>query len=122
MPIRILLAALLAVLVTACGGGGITAENCDDIADETMGLFQRLIDSVDDEFGELTVEEFIAAGTDLPSLQEFREDSETIDTLALELGCTQSQISGAVDARVGELEASTELGQFIIDAIRVGGI
>jgi len=31
-------------------------------ADETMALFQRLIDDVDAEFGDMSVQEFVAAG------------------------------------------------------------
>lgn len=88
----------------------------------TMDLFQQLIDDVDAEFGELTVQEFVAAGVDLPSLERFRADADQIDALAADLGCTQSQITADVEARIGELEASTDLGRFIIDAIRVGGL
>jgi len=100
----------------------ISAESCGDITDEAMALFQRLIDDVDAEFGDLTVEELIDSGGELPSIQTFEEDADVIDELALELGCAQSEISGAVSSRVGELTAETDLGRFLIGAIRSGGI
>ena len=113
---------LVAFLVSACSSGGISASNCDEIVDETMELFQRLIDDVDAEFEDMTVTEFMATEGDLPSLSRFEEDAQTIDDLAAELGCTQTQISEDVIARSGELTAETDLGRFIIDALRVGGI
>lgn len=113
---------LLAVLASACGGGGISADDCDDITDETLGLLQRLIDNVDEEFGDLSVEQFVTTDGELPPLDGFAADAQTIDDLAADLGCTQAQISSAVEARVGDLSADTALGQFIIDAIRTGGL
>ena len=57
---RRLLIVLLAVglLAAACGGDSITATNCDELADETIGMFQRLILDVDSEFGDMTMQEF----------------------------------------------------------------
>lgn len=120
--VPLLLVVLTSAALAGCGGGGISADSCDEIVDETMELLQRLIDDVDAEFEELTVQDFLATQGDLPSLQRFEEDAAAIDALALELGCTQSEISAAVDARVGELTAETDLGRFIIDAIRTGGL
>ncbi len=113
---------VLSLVAAACAGSGISAENCDEVADETMALFQRLIDDVDDEFGDMTVQEFMDTGGDLPSIQKFREDAATIDDIAVELGCTQSEISAAVAGRVDELTAETDLGRFIISGIRSGGL
>ena len=114
---------VLGLVAASCSSGTeISASSCAEVADETMALFQRLIDDVDDEFGDLTVEEFIETGGDLPSVQAFEEDAATIDEIAEELGCTQSQISAAVSARVDELTAATDLGRFLIGAIRSGGL
>ncbi len=111
-----------ALVAAACSGGVVAPTNCDEVADETMALFQRLIDDVDSEFGTMTVQEFIATGGDLPSVQAFKDDAATIDDIAAELGCTQSEISAAVSNRVGELTASTDLGRFLIGSIRSGGL
>lgn len=114
---------VLSIVAAACSSTSqISAESCADVADETMALFQRLIDDVDAEFGDLTVEELIDSGGDLPSIQTFEEDAEVIDDMAAELGCTQTDISSAVAARVDELTAETDLGRFLIGAIRSGGL
>lgn len=120
--VRAIVVLFLALVVTACGGSGISADDCDDIVEETLELFQRLIDDIDAEFGDMSVEQFVMAEGDLPSLDAFAADARTIDDLAAGLGCTQAQISSAVDARVGDLSADTALGRFIIDAIRTGGL
>jgi hypothetical protein len=122
MKLRLIaMSGVVALLVASCGGG-ISASSCAEVSDVTMELFQRLIDDIDDEFGDLTVQEFVAVGTDLPSLERFREEADQIDAIAGDLGCSQSQITEEVEARVGELTASTEPGAFIIDAIRIGGL
>jgi len=113
---------VLSLVAAACSSATISASNCDEVADETMSLFQRLIDDVDSEFGEMTVQEFIETGGDLPSIQTFEEDAATIDDIATELGCSQSEISAAVSNRVNELTAETDLGRFLIGAIRSGGL
>jgi len=123
MVIRRVLVLLLAfgLLAAACGDS-ISASDCDELVDETMELFQSLIDDVDSEFEDMSVEDFLATGGDLPSVERFEEDAEKIDELAAELGCTQSEISAAVQGRVHELTAESDLGRFLIDAIRIGGL
>jgi len=114
---------VLALVAAACGSTEeISAESCAEITDETMALFQRLINDVDAEVGDLTVEELIESGGDLPSVQSFEEDAALIDEIAAGLGCSQSDISGAVSARLDELTAETDLGRFLIGAIRSGGL
>ena len=122
---RRLLPVLLAfgLLAAACSGGqDISADTCGEVVDETMELFQRLIDDVDDEFGEMTVEEFVATGGDLPSVEKFSEDAQKINQIGTQLGCSQGEIQQAVLQRVDELEASTDLGRFLITSIRTGGL
>ena len=118
----ILASLVLAVVAVGCSSAEVSATSCDEVVDETMELFQRLIDDVDKEFVDLTVAEFMATEGDLPSLATFEEDAAMIDEIAADLGCTQSQISEDVNARVGELTATTDLGQFLINALRSGGI
>lgn len=113
---------LLLIALSACGGSGVSASTCEEIVDETMALFQRLIDDVDAQFADLTVDEFLATADELPSLESFEKDADRIDEIAAELGCTQSEISAAVAARIGELHATTDAGRFIISALRSGGL
>ena len=114
----------LALVGAACSSDSqeITAESCRDVVDETMELFQRLIDDVDAEFGEMTVEEFIATEGDLPSVERFTEDAQKINAIGIQLGCTQGEIQQAVLQRVDELTATTDLGRFLITSIRTGGL
>ena len=83
---------------------------------------QGLIDDVDDEVGDTSVEELVETGGDLPSVERFEGEAAKIDERAAELGCTQSEVQNAVAARVGRLEADTPIGQFLIEAIRDGGL
>ena len=110
------------LLASACGGDSISASNCEELADETIELFQRLIDDVDTEFEGMSVEDFVATGGDLPSIERFEQDAATIDELAAELGCTQTDIASDVQNRIGELTAKSDLGRFLIDSIRSGGL
>jgi hypothetical protein len=112
----------LTVSVVGCSSDGVSATTCDEIVDETIELYQSLIDFVDDELEGVSVDQFLASEGDLPSLEEFADDAEEIDAIAADLECTQTEVSSAVDARLGELTSTTELGQFIINALRSGGI
>jgi hypothetical protein len=126
MTIRrlILLLVALALVGAACSSDSqeISAGNCSEVVDETMELFQRLIDDVDAEFGEMTVEEFIATEGDLPSVERFTEDAEKINQIGTQLGCSQTEIQVAVLQRVDDLTATTDLGRFLITSIRTGGL
>jgi len=111
---------VLSLLLAACGGG--EAKTCDDIADQTLNLMQDLINDVEAEVGDMTVQELIDTGGDLPSIDQFQEDATKIDERAAELGCTQTEITADIASRVGELEATTPIGTFLIQAIRDGGL
>ena len=116
----LLLAVVLVLALSACGGG--EPETCDEIADVSVDLMQDLIDDVEKEVGDMSVEELIETQGDLPSVEEFQEEAARIDERAIELGCTQSEIQSSVIAQAGRLEASTPIGRFIIEAIRTGGL
>lgn len=116
----ILLTLVLALVLSACGGG--QPETCEDIADVTIDLMQDLINNVEQEVGDMTVEELVATQGDLPSVEEFQEEATKINEQALELQCSQTTIETLVAERVHELEATTPIGQFMIEAIRSGGL
>ena len=117
----ILLVVVLALVLSACGGGG-QPETCEDIADVTIDLMQDLIDDVEEEVGDMTVEELNATGGDLPSVEKFEKEATKINEQAVELECSQTTIEGLVAERVHRLEAGTPIGQFMIEAIRSGGL
>lgn len=116
----ILLTLVLALVLSACGGG--QPETCEDIADVTIDLMQDLINNVEQEVGDMTVEELVATQGDLPSVEQFQEEATKINEQALELQCSQTTIETLVAERVHELEATTPIGQFMIEAIRSGGL
>ena len=118
----IILLTVLAVAISACGG---QPETCDEVADETVALMQDLIDEVESELGDMSVEELLAtfaSGEELPSVVSFDEKAEKLSERAGELGCTQDQLEIAVAQRTDQLQADTPLGQFIIEAIKGGGL
>lgn len=114
------IAVVLVLALSACGGS--QPETCEDVADVTVDLMQDLIDNVEREVGDMSVEELIETQGELPSVDEFQEDAAKIDERAIELGCTQTEIQESVVTQAGRLEASTPIGQFIIEAIRTGGL
>jgi hypothetical protein len=116
----ILLVVVLALVLSACGGG--QPETCEDIADVTVDLMQDLIDDVEEEVGDMTVEELNATGGDLPSVERFKNEATKINERAVELECSQTIIESLVAERVHRLEATTPIGQFMIEAIRSGGL
>jgi hypothetical protein len=116
----ILISLVLALVLSACGGS--QPETCEEIADVTVDLMQDLIDDVEEEVGDMTVEELNATGGDLPSVEKFENEATKINEQAGELQCSQATIESLVAERVHRLEATTPIGQFMIEAIRSGGL
>ena len=112
--------AAVAVVAAACAS---QPETCDEVADESIELMQALIDEVESEVGEMSVQELIdETGDDLPSVAAFERDAERLSDRASELGCTQDQFDGAVAERTDRLHATTPIGQVLVSAIKGGGI
>ena len=122
MPRILAVLAAVALLIAACGGDSISATNCEELADETIGMFQRLIDDVDNEFGEMTMEEFVASGDELPSVEEFEEDAATIDELATELGCSPDEMSAEVAQRLDTPAKRLARYRLNLGVLRAGGL
>ena len=119
----VVLVAALALVAAACGDS--QPETCEEVADHTIELMQDLIDDVEDEFGAESLDEIIArmlVGEELPSVVAFEEKADDLSQRAGELGCTQEQLEKEVASRTDRLEATTPLGEFIIDGIEGGGL
>ena len=112
-------AIVIGLIAAACGGEAAT---CEELADQTIDLAQELIDDVEDELGNVTLDELLATEFELPAVQGFAEQSREIDERGAELGCTPQQMQQLVQSRIGELSAETPVGQLIIDGIASGGI
>ncbi len=119
----VIVVAVIALVAAGCGGS--EPETCDEVAVQTIVLMQDLIDDVEKEFGEESLDEIIArmlAGEELPSVVAFEEQADDLSQRAGELGCTQEGLEEAVATRTDRLEATTPLGEFIIDGIERGGL
>ena len=112
----------LALVASACGGEDTAPTNCEEIIDETIDLVQRLIDDLDAQFEELSVQEFVIEAEELDSFEEFREESAELVRLSESLECTDLEIATGVSERVGALTSETTVGRFMIDAIISGGL
>ena len=116
----LILLLVLVMLLSACGGK--EAQTCDELAQQTIELTQKLIDDVEAEVGDMTVQELMETQGELPSVDKFKDEATKIDERAVELSCTQDDISAGVAARVDQLESHTPIGRFMIEAIRSGGL
>ena len=121
MTLRHVLGVLLVVGLVGSGCGG-EAATCEELADETIALAQTLIDDVEEGLDDVSLEELLETGFELPAVESFTEKSAKIDERATELGCTAAQMQQLVQARTGELSAETPIGRLIIDGIESGGI
>lgn len=113
MRTLVALAIMVSLLAVACGGD---AADCDELADEAIGLIQQLIDDVEDEFGDEDLDTVLAQGTaDLPSVEAYQEQADRLDERADVLQCTNDQMRSLVAQRAGSLEADTPVGRFLIE-------
>jgi hypothetical protein len=115
----ILVAVVLALVLSACSS---RPQTCEDIADVTVDLMQDLIDDVEKEVGDISVEEFAATQGELPSVEKFQDEARKIDERASELGCNRATVETLVAVRGSRLEASTPIGRFMIDAMMSGDL
>lgn len=111
---------VLALAVAACSGSD-EAQTCDDIGDQTVAQMQRLIDSVDEEFGALTIDEFLGAEVRPSNLDELAEISEDIERRTDELGCSGDEVRARVTAQLSNLTAETDVGRVFLDLLVSGG-
>lgn len=123
MPKRHLVAPLIALvlLISACSGSS-EAKTCDDIGDQTIAQMQRLIDSVDDEFGQMTLDEFLTTDGRPSNLDELEAISNEIEKRSDELGCSGEEVGARVTAQLGSLTAETDIGRVFLELMISGGI
>jgi len=110
---------LIVLVLAACGG---EASTCEEIADQTIDLAQQLIDDVEDEVGDRSLDTILSGENGLPAVEDYAERSDRIDARAAELGCVPADLEILVAERADRLTAETPVGVFIVDAIRSGGL
>jgi NifB/MoaA-like Fe-S oxidoreductase len=112
----------LSLLAAACGGDSINASNCEELTDETVAMFQRLVDEIDSEYGDVPMEDVLVSSAPLPSIEEFEEDVAILNELTTELGCDRDEIGAAIQSRASEITSESDLGRFLIESIRAGSL
>ena len=95
-----------ALLVASCAGEPTA---CEVVADEGIGLIQDLIDDL--ESGPVTEQSVIDA---------FDARAVDLNNRADAAGCSSQEIAELLEDRAGDLDASTDRGQSVIDLIRAG--
>ena len=102
------------LFLAACGGG---TSSCEDIATDTVGLVQEVIDEID----QMSPEEIASQGESGPSfLSDFDEQAEKLADEATSLGCTNAEMSELIRAQAGSLTAESEFGQFFVELVKSG--
>jgi len=122
----LLLALAPALLAASCGddGGKVdpsSLQTCGEIADAAIDVLQQTIDIVD----EMSVDDLVGVGDPGEAPDEIRAIEEAgmaLEARALELGCTDEQMSGLMRERAGVLSAESTPGQLVIEGLREGGV
>ena len=115
----------VALLGTACGGESSAApkdpdqiDNCEELADATIGVVQGVIDMI----GDLDAAGMAAmmGGEMPPGMAELEAAGDAITVRSAELGCTD--FGALLQARAGNLVASdtNAIGKMIIGSVQAG--
>jgi hypothetical protein len=107
----------MGLALASCGG---EASTCEEVADQTVELMQRIIDDIEEEAGDMSVTDFLDAGASLPSSDTFAEESQELNERATELGCDQTDLDALIAERISSLHAETPVGEFIMETIQAG--
>lgn len=110
------LSVIVAVLaVAAAGCGGADADSCEGVADEAIGVFQGLIDEID---GMSAAD--LGNATELPGLAKLEADMEALGEKSEQLGCSDAEMEGLFQDRVGTLTAKTAFGEVMLEGFKEG--
>ncbi len=105
-------------LVAASCGGDSGAGSCAVVADDAVQLFQTTIDELDS----MTLEELGAFGEEgPPAFADLETKGLELQERAEELNCDEAEMEELLNARIGDLTADGEFGQFMIDGLEGGG-
>lgn len=115
----------LALLAASCGDDGDMVDpaslgTCEEVADATIDVLQQTIDIVDG----LSAEDPASSDDAGEVTDEFRAIEEAgmaLEARALDLGCTDEQMSALMRERADRLSAESSIGQLVIEGLREGG-
>jgi len=107
----------LALMTAACSSGPST---CEEVADEFVVIAQELLDDVEAQVGDASIDEILGSDDGLPNIDRFTEEKDRLDAAADDLGCSVTQMEDLVAERAGLLTAETPIGNLIIEFIATG--
>jgi len=115
----------LALLAASCGDDGEMVDpaslgTCEEVADATIDVLQQTIDIVDG----LSAEDPASSDDAGEATDEFRAIEEAgmaLEARALDLGCTDEQMSALMRERADLLSAESSIVQLVIEGLREGG-
>lgn len=110
------LVAVLGLVAGSCGGGA-SADSCEGVADEAVGIIQDMIDG----FDELTLEDAMSMEGDPAFVTDNTDKLEELGQKAEDLGCSEDEMTALFEDRVGNLKAETDMGQMMVDEIQSSG-
>lgn len=124
---RIILAAMLALalLAASCGDDGGEADpaslgTCEEIADAAIDVLQQTIDVVDG-MSDADPASSGDTGEGSDEFQAIEEAGAALEARALDLRCTDEQMSALMRERADSLSAESTIGQLVIEGLREGG-
>ncbi len=107
---------LLAVFLSACSSGPAT---CEEVADEFVVVAQDLIDDVEAQLGDQSIDSILDGG-ELPSLDAFTEQADQLRDQGRELECSGELMDALVSERASLLVAETPIGDLIVEFFSSG--
>lgn len=111
------LIAVLGLVAGSCGGGG-SADSCEGVADEAIGLIQNMIDGFDN----MTLDDMMAMEGDPEFVTENTDKLDALQQKADDLGCSDEEMTALFEERAGDLKAESDIGQMMVDEIKSSGL
>ena len=102
----------LALLAASCGGGA-DADSCEGVADEAIGLIQKMIDEID---GMSAAD--LAGADELPAITNLENDFEALEAKAEGLDCSDAEMEVLFMERVDNLTAETQFGELMLEGFK----
>jgi hypothetical protein len=118
-----LIALALGLIVAACGDDDAadpaSLDSCEGLAVAGVDVLQDTIDLIDGlDAAALAA---LTDGADTPpEFEAIQRRGEELSARAVEIGCSDEQMSELLAERVGDLSADSVFGQFILEGIRSG--
>jgi hypothetical protein len=111
--------AVLSLVAVSCGSGD-SADSCEGVADDAVGIIQDMID----QFDSMTTDDMMAMASEgePEAVTEMTNKLDSLQQKAVALGCSDDQMTTLLADRAGNLKAETSIGQMMVDEIQSNGL